>query len=108
MFMASCLLDIVFCAAFLIFPKLTCEGNTYIKCLPFIINAYCGNLIVFSVNLSNLISQTPDERIPLISFLNIFALIMYGGLACPLNLAWMETFKPFAKVILISKKFSTN
>lgn len=93
--------------ALLCFPELTCEGNTYLKCFPFIANAYLSNLAYYYVLLPSLVdSERPDRRIPRMAFFNIINLIMFGGLASPLNLAWTETFKPFAIVILKNRRVS--
>lgn len=92
---------------FLCFPEITCEGNSYLKCLPFIVNAYLANLVFFYIRLPSLIdSDRPDRRIPRMAFFNIVNLILFGGLASPLNLAWTETFKPFSIVILKNRKLS--
>ena len=102
-------LDAFFCGLLLMLPNLTCSGNTYGKCFPFILNSYTCNLLIFCIKLPGLFeNDRPDRRMPFIAIYNICALLMYGGLACPLNLAWMETFKPFSKVILVSKKFSVS
>ena len=103
------LVDILFCTFFLMFPRLTCVGNTYIRCLPFLLNSYLSNLLIFTIEFPNLyVIERPDRRIPFIAVFNIFNLTMYGGLAGPLNLAWMETFKPFSKVVLVNRKVRMN
>lgn len=97
------LTDAVFCACFLIFPTLTSEGNTYLKCLPFAINSYLSNIVFYAVKSTDLNDESGEKRIPFIVAFNILALLMYGGMACPLNLAWMETFKPFSIVVMRRK-----
>lgn len=99
------LADIFICSSFLLFPRLTCTGNTYIRCLPFLLNSYPANIIIYFIKFPNLYElDRPDKRIPLIAVFNIMTLTMYGGLAGPLNLAWMETFKPFSIVVLVNRK----
>ena len=99
--------DVFLCSSFLIYPQLTCEGNTYLRCLPFLLNSYFANILIFMIKFPNLYeSDRPDRRIPFIAAFNILTLTVYGGLASPLNLAWMETFKPFSKVLLVNKKQS--
>lgn len=98
--------DVVFCSFFLIFPRLTCEGNCYLKCLPFVVNSYFCNIIVYHLKINHLPPDTEDKRIPFIAILNILTLLMYGGLASPLNMAWMETFKPFSIVVLKNRRMS--
>ena len=107
LFVFMTLLDVFITSTFLLLPELTCEGNTYLKCLPFIINAYLSNLVFYYARLPSLIdSDRPDRRIPRMAFFNIINLIMFGGLASPLNLAWTETFKPFSIVILKNRRLS--
>ena len=53
-------------------------------------------------NNNNLFTRS-DYRIPYIAAFNIITLTIYGGLASPLNLVWMETFKPFSGVILVNR-----
>lgn len=84
---------------------MTCEGNTYLKGLPFIVNSYLSNFLGYFVRLPLLITdERPDRRVPQIVAMMIGSLLMYGGMASPLNLAWMETFKPFARVIILKKR----
>ena len=93
-------LDAFFCGLLLMLPNLTCSGNTYGKCFPFILNSYTCNLLIFCIKLPGLFeNDRPDRRMPFIAIYNICALLMYGGLACPLNLAsslLVESF-PLAK-----------
>lgn len=104
-FMFMTLVDLFFCSSFLIWPLLTCEGNTYIRCLPFLFNSYLANILIFTIKFPNLYeSERPDRRIPFIAVFNIMTLTLYGGLAGPLHLAWMETFKPFSAVVLVNRK----
>ena len=104
-FMFMNFLDILFSSALLLYPQLTCEGNSYLRCLPFLLNNYLANILVIHIKFPYLYeSDRPDRRIPFIAVFNIVTLILYGGLACPLNLGWTETFKPFSSVILVNRK----
>lgn len=99
------LVDFLFSIVFLGAPRMTCEGNTYLKGLPFIINSYAANLMFYFIRLPEVIeNDRPDHRIPYMVSMMIGSLLMYGGLASPLNLAWMETFKPFSRVVVLKKQ----
>ena len=65
-------------------------------------------MIVYYLKIDHLPADTEDKRIPYIAVLNILSLLMYGGLASPINMAWMETFKPFSIVVLKNRRMSVT